>query len=343
MNTANFAWGCCNCHTPFNGDPGRFIVHLRTAHFGNGMLITDKGKISKIGARLGYPAWHPGGKFIVFSVYNVEQRFHASAEKDLIEQYDRQSDLVVYDIERETIVSVEPLSGKQILETWPDWSPDGRYLYFCSAPVLWSDFDEVPPDNYNKVRYSLVRIAYHAADNTWGPLDTVLSARETGLSISQPRISHDGRFLLFCMHDHGCYPHTQRSSDLYMMDIATGKYRRLDINSGYAETWHAWSSNDRWILFSSKRNDGAFTRIFFSYVDNAGAVHKPFIMPQEDPASYDAYAKCYNVPEFETGPVPFSERGILKAVRSPAKCNVPLPKAAAAQAGPPAWEKLPGR
>ncbi len=39
-----------------------------------------------------------------------------------------------------------------MLETWPDWSPDGRYLYFCSSPVLWTDFNKVPPDNYEKVK-----------------------------------------------------------------------------------------------------------------------------------------------------------------------------------------------
>ena len=67
INTNNFAWGCCNCHVPLNNEPGRFSVQVRTAGFGNGMLLADNGKISRIDARLGYAAWHPGGKTIVFS------------------------------------------------------------------------------------------------------------------------------------------------------------------------------------------------------------------------------------------------------------------------------------
>ena len=60
------------------------------------------------------------------------------------------------------------LTDNRFLQTWPSWSPDGRYLYFCSAPVLWTDFTQSPPDNYDKVKYSLCRIPYNQADNSWG-------------------------------------------------------------------------------------------------------------------------------------------------------------------------------
>jgi hypothetical protein len=308
---------------PFNNEPGRFIVQLRTTHYGNGTLIAGKGKISKIDARLGYADWHPSGKLIAAPGYNVYQCFHMNSDRDLMEQYDTKSDISIYSIEKEKIVTIEQLSRGQTLENWPNWSPDGRYLYFCSAPILWTDFNKMPPDNYEKVKYSLMRISYNLADDTWGDVDTVLTPRETGLSISQPRISHDGRFLLFCMHDYGGYPHTQKSSDLYMMNIATKKYWQLNINSDYAEMWPRWSSNDRWILFSSKRNSGIFTRVYFSYVDSSGIVHQAFVMPQKDPVFYDSYIKCYNLPEFETGPVPYSEREMLKTIRSPVKIKVP--------------------
>ena len=340
INSLDFEWGCCNCHSPKNNDPLNFLVQIRSDHFGSNMLISLNGKISKIGSRLGYPAWHPNGRVIVFSVYKVQQCFHSTG-KNFIDVYDNNSNLVVYDVEKEKVSAVQQLFQKQALETWPNWSPDGRYLYFCSAPILWTDFNKAPPENFEKVRYSLLRIAYNASGNTWGAVDTVLSARQTGLSITQPRISPDGRFLLFCMHQYGGYPHTQKSSDLYMLELATGKYRRLDINSEYQEMWHGWSSNNRWILFSSKRDGGIFTRIYFSYIDSAGNACRPFIMPQKDPAFYDSFIKSYNVPEFATGPVPFTEREILNAIRAPAKAKVELPTATdAAGTGPSAWEKL---
>ena len=327
INSNDFAWGCANCHTPKNNDPATFVVQTRSEHFGSSMLISVNGVINKIGSKLGYPAWHPSGKIIAFSAYKVQQCFHGGAARSLIDVYDNTSDIVIYDVEKHKTYAVAGLFQKRTLETWPNWSPDGRFLYFCSAPILWNDFDKAPPDDFDKVKYSLMRIAYDPANGAWGAADTVLSAARTGLSISQPRISPDGRFLLFCMHAYGGYPHTQKSSDLYMLDIAKNDYWKLGVNSDYCESWHGWSENGRWILFSSKRNSGIFTRLYFSYVDSGGRAHKPFIMPQQDPGFYGSFIKCYNYPEFATGPIPFTEKKILKTIRSPAAVEAPLPAA----------------
>ena len=159
--------------------------------------------------------------------------------------------------------------------------------------MLWEDRNKVPPENYNKVKYDLLRISYDIEKDQWGEVETVLSAQDTGLSILEPRISPDGRWLLFCMCDYGSFPVYHQSSDLYLMDLKaaqqTGqyKYRRLDINSDQSESWHSFSSNSRWIAFSSKRHYGIFTRTYLSYVDKTGKVYKPIILPQKDPTFYD--------------------------------------------------------
>ena len=142
----------------------------------------------------------------------------------------------------------------------------------------------MPPENYEKLKYDLRRISYDVATDQWGQAETVLSAEETGQSILLPRISPDGRFLVFCMCRYGCFPVYQPSSDLYLMDLATRQYRKLAINSEFSESWHSWSSNSRWIAFSSKRQGGLFTRTYLSYVDQAGTAHKPFVLPQQDPS-----------------------------------------------------------
>ena len=90
--------------------------------------------------------------------------------------------------------------------------------------------------------------------------------------------------------------------------------------------WHGWSSNGRWIVFSSKRDGGIFTRLYFSFVDSSGVAHKAFLMPQKDPAFYDKFIKSYNVPEFADAPIRFSERDLLKVIRAPAAVNLPVPK-----------------
>jgi hypothetical protein len=202
------------------------------------------------------------------------------------------------------------------METYPCWSADGRYLYYCSAPQPWGDSTDLPPEGYKEIRYDLMRIACDIDKAEWGEPETVLSAAETGLSITLPRASPDGRFLAFCMSDYGCFPIYQESADIYLMDLGTREWRRLPVNSERADTWHSWSSNGRWLVFSSKRENGLLARPHFSHVGTDGTVSKPFVLPQRDPGFYDALLKTYNVPELIAEPVRLHGEDLAVAVRS---------------------------
>ena len=129
---------------------------------------------------------------------------------------------------------------------------------------------------------------------------------------------------MFCLCKYGNFPVYQRSSDLYVLDLETRQLRRLDINSDQSESWHSWSSNGRWVVFSSKRRDGLFARPYFSYVDAQGNFHKPFLLPQADPAFYDSFDKTFNLPELVAGPVPAKPRDLAGAVLKPRHVLKPL-------------------
>ena len=166
----------------------------------------------------------PQRRLAVYSINKVTQFFHAGG-MEVRDVVDLDSALVCYQVESGKARVPKELADKDRLETYPTWSPDGKYLYFCSAPVLWKDRNAVPPENYDKVKYDLRRISYDVATDQWGNAETVLSAAETGQSILLPRISPDGRFLVFCMCRYGCFPVYQPSSDLYLMDLATPTQR----------------------------------------------------------------------------------------------------------------------
>jgi dipeptidyl aminopeptidase/acylaminoacyl peptidase len=168
------------------------------------------------------------------------------------------------------------------------------------------------------MKYDLMRILYNAESGEWGELDTVLTARESGLSISWPRISPDGRYLLFCMANHGYFTIHYPSSDLYLMDLKTGKYNRLDINSDHVESFHSWSHNGRWFVFASKKLNGLCTRPFFCYFDRNGKTYKPFVLPQKDPDFYNTYLKNYNVPELVSERININKWELAKTVQGKA-------------------------
>ncbi len=299
-------------------------IALRSAVYGSSTLLARHGSVGKIGAKWGYTAWHPSGALAVYSLNEVRQFFHAG-RPEVRDVVDLDSALVCFLVEEQRAVCPAPLAEKDRLETYPAWSPDGRYLYFCSAPILWKDRNRVPPENYDKVKYDLRRVPYDVQTQQWGPAETVLAAEQTGLSILLPRILPDGRFLLFCMYAYGCFPASQPSSDLYLMDLATRKYQRLAINSEDSESWHSWSSNSRWIAFSSKRQGGLFTRTYLSYVDAEGQAHKAFVLPQQDPGYYDFLMETCSVPELVRGPVQAGRTSLARAARANAAITVEIP------------------
>lgn len=324
LNARNFFPGCCNCHTLCNNDPSRAMFHVRTQDLGNSALVVENGAITKINTKLGYSSWHPSGKLAVCSLNKINQCFHA-AWRDLRDAFDLTSGLVVYDAVKHSVVTVPQIYKEEELETWPCWAPDGKYLYFSSAPVPWKDFKTVPPPGLEKLRYNLMRISYDEKTGTWGDPEVVLSSETTGLSITQPRVSPDGKFVLFCMHRYGPSPYLQHSSDLYLMNLSTRAYLPLSANSGFSESWHTWSSNGRWIAFTSKRDGGILARIYLCRIDAAGASSKPFIMPQADPEFYDSFIKVYNVPEFSTARFTVPERKLVDAIKSSKKIDVKMP------------------
>ena len=310
---------CMNCHSFSNNNPQTMMFHMR-GDYGGTMLVKD-GNVSKVNTATKYtmsagvyPAWHPDGNHIAFSVNKIGQSFHAAKDKSIY-VWDKASDLIIYDIQTNTVTTSPKVSTSRT-ENSPNWSPDGKYLYFCSGQE-WSNKDKP-----NESKYDLMRISYDVEANHWGGVEPVLSSRETGKSISFPRNSPDGKYLLFCMSDHGYFSIHYPSSDLYMLDLKTKEYRKLDINSDHSESFHSWSSNSRWFVFASKRKDSLCSRLFFSYVDTLGKVYKPFLMPQENPTFYDTYIMNYNVPELIDGQVTVSHWNLTRAAhKKPGKAN----------------------
>ena len=100
-----------------------------------------------------------------------------------------------------------------------------------------------------------------------------------------------------------------------MYDLKEQRHYALEeANSDDADSYHAWSSNGRWIAFSSRRNDGNFTRVFFSYFDKQGKARKAFMLPQADPEEDVLLLKSYNVPELTREPIHFTREDLARAV-----------------------------
>jgi hypothetical protein len=119
---------------------------------------------------------------------------------------------------------------------------------------------------------------------------------------------------MFTMSDYGYFTIHHPMADLYLLNLDTRVYNKMEVNSPQTDSYHCFSSTGSWFVFSSKRMDGLFTRPFFSHLDENGKASKPFVLPQKDPEFYSTFIKNYNVPELITGEVKVSSLAIRDKV-----------------------------
>ncbi|MDD3063470.1 MAG: hypothetical protein PHX50_11695 [Massilibacteroides sp.] len=291
-------YGCMNCHSFCQQNPNKMLFHLRIDY--SGTYVVEDGQVEKLdtASPLVYPSWHPSGDFVAFSMNTTKQMFHTT-DKNRVEVMDYASNVVVYDLKRQQILTSPLLSSSKSFETFPTFSPDGKTLYFCSSDSVSM------PDDYRNVKYSLCAIGYDSDTRSFGnQIDTLYNARKEGGSVSFPRVSPDGKWLMFTLSSYGNFSIWHKDADLYLADLETKFIQPLSVlNSNDVESYHSWSSNSRWVVFSSRRIDGLYTRPFITYIDTEGNVHKPFLLPQKDTDYYTSLMKSYNIPEFITGRV----------------------------------------
>lgn len=316
---------CVNCHSYQQWNPDRMQFHARQTH--GGTLIAYDGKIEKVDMRHDsllsagvYPAWHPTEKLIAYSTNMTMQAFHTAAPEK-IEVLDSESDLILYDVDKHEVKTIEQQPNE--LEIFPTWSPDGKWLYFCSAHFVYQS-DSVDRSEItmraNEVKYNIYRKSFDLKTRQFGEREMVFCADTLGKSATFPRLSPDGRWLLFTLGEWGCFHIWHHDADLWMKDLKTGEVRAMnEMNSDDTESYHSWSSNGRWVVFSSRRYDGVFTRPFIAHIDAQGQGSKPFELPAKDPDLHRQFLKSYNVPEFMKGPVKLSPQEVASKLKDDGK------------------------
>ena len=311
---------CINCHSYQNYKTDNMLFHARVTR--GGTIIVNDGKVSKVDLKRDntisagvYPAWHPAAKLVTFSTNLTHQVFH-TAHPNKVEVFDTASDLILYDVVKDSvsIISNDP----DLLEVFPSWSPDGKYLYYCkSVPLPEEMRDKDIRTTYPKVQYNLYRRSFEISSQSFGEEELVYDAASADKSVTLPRISPDGHYLLFAEGRYGCFHIWHHDADIVCipMDQYTGDALTAETSSpidltlfnseGHSDSYPTWSSNGHWIMCASRRDDDNYSRVYFAYFNN-GKVEKAFLLPQEDPEMHVTLLKSYNRPEFMVEPVKIS-------------------------------------
>ncbi len=174
------------------------------------------------------------------------------------------------------------------------WSPDGKQLVFARAEAK----DAYPPDvplakrandpNETQVKYDLYRIPFNAGKG--GKAEPIQGASLNGMSNSFPKISPDGRWIVYVQAKNGLL--MRPDGQLFIVPAAGGAARRMRCNTPLMNSWHSFSPNGRWLVFSSKSRS-PYTQMFLTHIDEAGN-DSPAILIEGSTAAN----RAVNIPEF---------------------------------------------
>jgi hypothetical protein len=312
---------CFNCHTPQQYNPNRFFFHLRGAN--GGMVFVRDGSIRKINTLqaplkrpLAFASWHPDGAHIVSSANDEYHGFFPSASRlTEFEPVHIRGDLVVYNVETNTLNTSPQVFENDYIQTHPCWSADGKSIFYIRCRREPSPAYK----DYDKLRFDLMRISYDVASDTWGTPEMLMECSKQGKSCTFPQASSDGRYVLCGLCDRTTFAVYQNNADLCLFDLGSKTGRRLDVlNSDFVCTFPTWSSNERWITFTARRRGDLTALPYFAYFDAQGREHKAFVLPQEDPGYYDTFIETCNASRLVNGEVPIDEFTLVQALRQPA-------------------------
>ena len=312
---------CINCHSYQNYKTDNMLFHVRLSN--GGTVIVNDGKLSKVDMKRDYtissgvyPAWHPTAKLIAFSTNQTRQSFY-TVHPNKIEVFDLASDLILYDIKTDSVSIIS--NDSTLLEVYPTWSPDGKYLYYCKSVPLPEELREKDITyTYKRIQYNIYRRSFDMDTHHFGEEVLVYDAASQDKSATLPRISPDGHYLLFALGQYGCFHIRHSDSDIVCMPLDNQVSSDIDLtglnSEGFADSYPTWSSNGHWIMTSSRRGDGNYSRVYISYFNN-GKTRKAFMLPQEDPEHNTWRLKCYNRPEFMVEPVRISVNEFSKVFK----------------------------
>ena len=202
--------------------------------------------------------------------------------------------LVWYDRDARKLQPLPGADDPRYVHTNAVWSPDGKYLVFARAEAkdpyradgkmaaYANDPLEVP------IQYDLYRIPFN--DGKGGKPEPIAGASRNGMSNSFPKVSPDGRWIVFVEARNGQL--MRPDSQLYIVPSGGGEARRMRCNTDLMNSWHSFSPNGRWLVFSSKSRS-PYTQMFLTHIDSEGR-DTPAILIENSTAAN----RAVNIPEF---------------------------------------------
>jgi len=209
--------------------------------------------------------------------------------------------LVVYDTVTGTYTPLRGADDPEYVQSNPTWSPDGKSIVFARTKVyrkggvadaknILLDENDVPEfiEDKEPFKFDLYRVPFN--EGRGGKAEPIEGASHNGMSNFFAKFSPDGKWIVFCKAEN--YMLLMPDSELYIVLAEGGEARRLRANTPLMNSWHSFSSNGRWLVFSSKAFT-PYTQLFLTHIDEDGRSTPPVVLDR-----FTETDRAANIPEF---------------------------------------------
>jgi len=243
----------------------------------------------------------PSGKFIVATVNEIS--YAAITNDPAFSQlfFPTYGILASYSLDKKTFQPLNGADNTGYIQTNPSWSPDEKEIVFAVSETknhyhediahIKTHFEDRGIEELNRkfpVQFDIWKIPFNKGEG--GRARPLKGASNNGMSNYFPRFSPDGKWIVYTRSKTGIM--LQPDSELYIVPAKGGVERRMQCNRARFNSWHSWSPNSKWLLFSSKVNS-IYTEIFIAHIDENGNDSPPVCLSRFSDGSMAA-----NLPEF---------------------------------------------
>ena len=311
---------CGNCHS-FSPDGKRFAMDVDAFGDKGSYLIANVDKNVEMQPE-NFITWSdfqekstmallsqisPNGKYVV-STLDDNEIFESREQLEYSQLFfPIKGILTVYDIENHKFHALPGADDTTYVQSNSNWSPDNEYIYFARSKAVQRkesgmtygtgiyDINKFQSmrDSFltakKHFKFDIMKIPFN--NGKGGKPVMVKGASQNNMSNYFPKISPDGKWMVFCRAEN--YMLLQPDSKLYIMPTdGSAEPRLMNCNTSNMNSWHSWSPNNRWMVFSSKKF-GAYTQLFLTHIDENG---------NDSPPVWLEYLKvdnrAANIPEF---------------------------------------------
>ena len=198
--------------------------------------------------------------------------------KDVSDPFDfvyNSGDIYIYNFQTGALAPLPGASDPQFNEDLPSFSPDGKY-------VLFSRYQAVDKKEKLRVIESMDLYQVPFNDGKGGAPVPIPNASANHMYQYFARYAPNGKWISFCRANASKGFFVRKDSDIYLLTLNDHAVTKLSLNrDGTMDSWHDWSSDSHWLIFSSKRDKSQLTAVYMSYIDDDGKDHPPIKLADE--------------------------------------------------------------